>query len=222
MSDRVEDALVRAEEAVAEGRGLKGTGFWRAVDAVRRDRALAERHADRIAAIDRSAFENGVRLRVPAPIGLIALAFGLALGVAALFVTVRRDSGIALVIGFGAVLVCSHSLTHWLVGMLLGMRFTHVFFGGPKPQRPGVKTDYSSYLLASPRRRALMHASGAVVTKLIPFLMIPVVRATESLGGAVWVFLAIGVGQIFTDAVLSTKTSDWKKVKRELRAAGSS
>jgi hypothetical protein len=29
----------------------------------------------------------------------------------------------------------------------------------------------------------------------------------------------IGVGQIVSDVLLSTKASDWKKVKRELKAA---
>jgi hypothetical protein len=31
----------------------------------------------------------------------------------------------------------------------------------------------------------------------------------------------LGVLQLLTDALLSTKTSDWKKVRRELRAAKS-
>jgi hypothetical protein len=29
-----------------------------------------------------------------------------------------------------------------------------------------------------------------------------------------------GAGQIATDVVFSTRTSDWKKVRRELKAAG--
>ena len=59
--------LDRAEAAVTEGKPLTGTGFWTAVDAARRDRRVAERYADRIAAIDRRSFEDRVRLLARTP-----------------------------------------------------------------------------------------------------------------------------------------------------------
>ena len=88
----LDDALAAAERALDEGRGLKGTGFWRAVDLARRDRALAERYADRIAQIDRRAFERGVRMRVPVTLGLVALAGASAFGVAAVVFGARGGS----------------------------------------------------------------------------------------------------------------------------------
>ena len=223
----IEPALDRAEHAVRVGKPLKGTGFWPAVDAVRRDPALAERFADRMGEIDRKAFEAGVSLRVPAPVGIAALAVGTAVGVVLLYVAVALSyarpwwmSMILFVAGLGAVIVGSHSLTHWLIGDVVGIRFTHVFLGGPPPPRPGVKSDYASYLRTHPRRRALMHASGAIVTKLIPFALLPAaVVQYEQRPWMTWILLVVGVVQIATDVFLSTKVSDWKKVRRELRAA---
>jgi len=208
----VEQALIAAEAALDAGRGLQGTGFWTAVDAMRRDRSLAERYADRAAAIDRRAFKRGVRMRLPRLVGTTALYLATASGIALLSVAVRRHNIIAFVIGFGALLIGSHSLTHFEVGRFVGIRFTHVFLGGPPPPRPGMKIDYASYLRASRAARVAMHASGAIVTKLIPFVLLP-------FAWTAWLRIALvvlGVVQIFTDIFLSTKVSDWKKVRREL------
>ncbi|HYZ92126.1 MAG TPA: hypothetical protein VFA34_07010 [Actinomycetota bacterium] len=233
----IDDTLDRAETAVAQGRGLKGTGFWGAVDSVRRDRALAERYADRVAAIDRRAFERGVRLRVPIGIGASGLLLGTLFGFAVIAIafffiwdgslcgfaepcTPTLAGGALFLVGFAAVLVCTHCLVHLVVGRALGIRFTHVFLGGPPPPRPGLKIDYASYLRTPAKARAVMHASGAIFTKLVPFaFLIPAVMLYFGWSWLTWLLLVIGVGQIVTDITLSTKVSDWKKVKRELRAA---
>jgi hypothetical protein len=239
----IEQFLARAEDVLAEGRSLKGTGFWPAVEAVKRDPVLIARYADRIAAIDRRAFEQGVKLRLPAAFGAVALVLMTAIGVMAVVMAKKAgarvptfgylQSGasidayhwpgfvpVAFLVGFGSLLIGTHSLTHWIIGRLVGIRFTHVFLGGPPPPRPGFKTDYETYLRTSPRKRALMHASGAIVTKMVPFALLPVsLSFYTSWPWLMWILLAIGVVQIVTDVFLSTKVSDWKKVLRELRAA---
>ena len=241
----VDEALARAERALAEGSSLKGKGFWKAVDEVRRDRGLADRYADRIGTIDRRAFERGVRLRLRAWIGVVGLSAISAFGVFAVVLAFRAGAKepyiarfveapdvnafawpgfipIAFLIGFGALIVGTHSLAHWIVGRLLGIRFTHVFLGGPPPPRPGFKTDYATYLRTSPRKRALMHASGAVVTKIVPFALLPVsLSFYAGWPWLTWVLITVTVVQIVTDVFLSTKVSDWKKVLREVRAARS-
>lgn len=238
----IEEALDRAEQALAAGGSVKGTGFWKAVDEVRRDAALAERHADRIGTIDRRAFELGVKLRLPAWAGIAALAAASAFGVFVLVLAARAAARvtssrwlepaqgidayhwpafvpIAFFVGFGALLVGTHSLAHWIVGRLVGMRFTHVFVAG-RPPEPGVKIDYSTYLRTSPKARAVMHASGAVVSKFVPFVALPVALSFyASWPWVTWVLLVIAAVQIVTDILYSTKVSDWKKVLRELRAA---
>jgi hypothetical protein len=241
--EEIDAALERAERTLAEGRGLEGTGFWRAGGAGRRDPTRVDRYAERIAVIDRDAFVRNVKARVPLVPGLFALAATTAFGIVAVIPAVRAgvrtrpvmwlryDGGfdlyhrpgfvpITFLIGFVALLLGTHSLTHWIVGRLVGIRFTHVFLGGPPPPRPGVKTDYASYLRASPRARSVMHASGAVVTKIVPFALLSVsLRFYSQWPWLTWILLAVGVVQIVTDVTLSTKVSDWKKARREWRAA---
>ena len=85
--------------------------------------------------------------------------------------------------------------------------------------QPGFKIDYASYLRASPRHRAWMHAAGAIATKLTPFLIIPYALAIDTDTWAVLLLAALGVIQIVTDLLFSVKASDWKKFRREMRLA---
>jgi hypothetical protein len=64
-----------------------------------------------------------------------------------------------------------------------------------------------------------MHASGAIATKLAPFLALAFAPAADAPGWAVAILLGLGALQIVTDIVISTKRSDWKKVRRELAVA---
>jgi len=159
---------------------LARLGFWRAVGAVKRDPALVERYADRIARIDRAAFERGVRLRVPIGVGLALhiASIGAGLVLSALALAPAGSSPIAtspvrevvfLVASQGMVGVV-HTFAHWLVGTLVGIRFTHAYTALPRRPQPGIKIDYASYLRAPARARAWMHASGAIVSKLLPFI----------------------------------------------------
>jgi hypothetical protein len=219
----VEQVLDRAQTALDEGRTLDGTGFWKAVGAARRDAGLAGEYAGRMASIDRQAFEQAVRLRVPAAVGTAILAAGTGAGILAIAlasgISGRLGRSVVFLGAFGVLEVTTHSLAHWLVGRLMGMRFTHYFLGGPPPPRPGAKLDYATYLRVPPARRAVMHASGAVVTKVIPFALIPIARSLDLQSWVMYLLVVIGIGQVATDVLLSTKASDWKKVKRELRAA---
>lgn len=206
----IDATLDAAERALSDGRGLKGTGFWKVVALLRKDRLLAARYAKRVASIDRRAFEAAVRLRVPAWLGTLLLSMGACVGV----IGITFSQPLIFMAGFGALLLSTHSLTHWMVGRLVGIRFTHYFLGGPPPPRPGAKTDYETYLISTPLRRALMHGSGAVVTKVLPFALVPIAPRQ-------WIFVllvVVGVAQIVTDIAFSTKTSDWMKVIRELRS----
>ena len=231
-SDRADEAsqalaarLDRIEAAVASGGAdLKELGFWRIVATVKRDRALIAAHAEQIGRIDAAAFRRFVgRWRVPARIGTTVLVAGALVGLAGAVAGTTVDdptwAGI-LLIGAGAIwTVALHSPTHHLVGWLAGIRFTDYFVGGPPPPRPGIKTDYATYLRADPRSRAWMHASGALATKLAPFLALAFVPASTAPWWAAAVLVAIGVVQIVTDVLFSVRLSDWKKFRRERAVA---
>jgi hypothetical protein len=218
--EELQAAFARIEAAVDAGESnLSKLGFWRALRAVKLDPALSEHWADQAGRIDRKAFEDGVKLRFPVWFGNLVLLTGTLLGAAAVVVAMRTSNamlaGLSLLAAAVAWSVCLHCLAHWMVGMIVGIRFLSYSFGGPFPPRPGLKTDYATYLHAAAGERAWMHASGALATKAAPFIALGFWWGTGAPGWAAWAIVALGVFQILTDVFLSTKTSDWKKVKRE-------
>lgn len=228
--------LDRIEAAVDGGdTDLRRLGFWRLVALIKRDDELIERYADQVSRIDLKAFRARVRLRVPVWVGNVALLVGVAVGVGGLMLAGARGTrnfsftydpfltGMGLLVAAGAWALSLHSPTHWLVGRLVGIRFTDYFLGGRPIPYPGLKTDYRTYLRVDPIRRAWMHASGAIATKLAPVLVLVLAHATrvDAPGWAVAILLGLGALQIVTDIVISTKRSDWKKVRRELGVARS-
>ncbi|GEM_PF-1647566 len=73
-------------------------------------------------------------------------------------------------VGWGVLTDRSHTLTHVLVGRLLGIRFRSMFSSGWLPQTFPVilEMDYATYLGAGSARRQIMHISGTVV----PFIVV--------------------------------------------------
>lgn len=217
-------ALDRIEAAVEGGNpDLRALGFWPIVARVKPDRILVDRYADQIGRIDTRAFRAGVRLRAPVWLGnallLAGVAVGLVLAIAARGAASTGLAGILLLAAGVIWSVAVHCPAHWAVGRLANIRFTDYFLGGPPPPRPGLKTDYATYLRADPASRAWMHASGAIATKLAPFVAL----AFWPGSGAPWWsavgLIALGLIQIATDVTLSVKVSDWKKFSRERAVA---
>jgi len=218
--------LDRIEAAMSEGStDLRALGFWKIVARVKPDRVLVDEHADQIGRIDTAAFRAGVRLRVPVWAGNLLLLVGIVAGGVAVWLAFVWDSpvwkGLALLAAGVTWAIAVHSPAHWLVGRAIGIRFTDYFMGGPPPPRPGLKTDYATYLRADPDSRAWMHASGAIATKLAPFVALAFWPASGAPWWSAAALLALGVLQIVTDVTLSTKSSDWKRFAREKAVARS-
>jgi hypothetical protein len=222
---RVEAILDAAEKAVSAGSPLAPTGFWKAVAAVKRDQTLVEEHADRIARIDRASFKTWALVTVPLWLGNVLMIGGTLVGlalVARAYYLEGTGAGLVFLVGFGIVLVTTHGLGHLAVGSLMGMRFTHWFIGTLSQPQPGVKVDYSTYLRAPAVSRAWMHASGAIVTKTVPFVFLGAALAADLPAWVVWALVVIGFAQIGTDLTWSRKASDWKKFRREMNLAQTS
>lgn len=216
--------LDRIEAAVQAGNtDLGALGFWRLVARVKPDRVLVDRYADQIGRIDATAFRAFARFRTPVWVGNTILLVGAAVGLGAAIVAPSASSDTVaglLLIAAGAIwTVALHSPTHWLVGYMVSIRFTDYFVGGPPPPRPGLKTDYASYLRADPGSRAWMHASGAIASKLAPFLALAFWPASGAPWWSAVALIAIGVITIVTDITLSVTKSDWKKFRRERAVA---
>jgi hypothetical protein len=224
-AESYQKAFERIEEAVrAGGADLRSLGFWRLVARVKADAPLAGHWAETVGRIDRAAFERAMRRRLPVWLGNGVLLLGALAGALAVALATSTSSetlaGLALLFAGGAWSVALHDPAHWLVGRAAGIRFACYFVSWrPFPPRPGLKTDYATYLRASPTARAWMHAAGALATKLAPFVALAFWPATEAPAWAAWGLLALGGVQILTDSLFSVRSSDWKKVRRELGVA---
>ncbi len=233
--ENYQEAFARIEgEVDRETADLSALGFWRLVGRVKVEPRLAEHWADQVGRIDRKAFEARVRLRFPVWLGNVALAASsvVLIGLVPVSLALGRDdpesvlAGVVAVGAAGGLSLTLHDPAHWVVGGLTGIRFSHYFLDGPLRIQPGLKIDYASYLRASPRNRAWMHASGAIVSKVAPFAVFAAVYVPHRAAGydllpawSLWAILAVGILQIVTDVAFSTRRSDWKKVRRERRVA---
>lgn len=213
----VEETLARCEDPSSGG--PPGQGFWKAVAAVKRHPEWVGEYAERIGRIERESFLRWALVKVPVAVGTTVMLLATALGLFSIGVAYTASGfGQVFLLGAGTVilLVSTHGLAHLLVGRLQGMRFTHWFVGTISRPQPGVKVDYATYLQVPASRRAWMHASGAITTKLVPLVAL---GAGWAMGAETWVLGLLGaltLGQIITDVVWSTKKSDWRKFRREM------
>ena len=213
------DALDRIEAQLEGGSTeLADLGFWTIVASIKRDAVWVIELADQVGRIDRELFRARVRQRAPVWLGTATMILVILVGVAAIVLSgvwTGVAAGIALLVAGGAWSVGVHSPAHQVYAWFAGIGITDYFLGGPPPPRPGVKTEYASYLRADASRRAWFHASGALATKVAPFVAVALAPLTNAPGWAVIAMAAFGVLQIATDVVFSTRTSDWKKYRRE-------
>jgi len=105
------------------------------------------------------------------------------------------------------------------VGRMVGMRFLAYYLRDLMPPFPGLKIDYATYLRVAPETRAWMHASGAIASKIAPLLALAFWPASDAPGWAAWAIAGYEVLIIGTDVFISTRTSDWKRFRREMRIA---
>jgi hypothetical protein len=228
MDERaIESALAACEQTLAAGGApdLRASGFWRAVAAAKRRPELVARYGERIARVDHATFRRRVRLVFPAPVGVVLVTGGLVVALALLLGAAQvapPAREILLLAGALGLDIATHGLAHLVVGAAVGIRFTDWFIDLPRRPQPGFKIDYASYLGTPPRARAWMHASGAIATKLTPFLVLAYGLAIGADGWALAVLLVVGALQILSDVLLSVKSSDWKKFRREMKLARSS
>ena len=220
--NEVETSIAACEADLAAGRpiDIKGHRFWKAVAAVKADDSLVSRYAERMGVIDHAAFKSWALYTVPSTTGTTLMVVATILGLAIILAGYYVDdpwNGVALVLGTAVLLVSTHGLTHMTVGRIQGMQFSNWFIGTISRPQPGVKIAYTSYLHTPARSRAWMHASGAIVSKLLPFLLLGAAWGMEAPAWSWWVLIIIGIGQILTDVFWSTKASDWKKYRREMK-----
>jgi hypothetical protein len=169
--------LNKIEREVTEGSSsLNDLGFWKIVSQVKQDTFLIDEFADQIGRIDGIAFGNKhtMSLRtgnlLNAALTFLALIF-LYLGAIG---PKNYPHGALLLTSAILFSVAPHSLTHFLVGKVVGIDFLYYFLNGAAKVEPTLKTDYASYLRASPQARAVMHVSAAAISTLLPLTVLGV------------------------------------------------
>ena len=214
----------RIEAAVDAGQtDLRALGFWRLLAKVKADPVLAHHWAEQAGRIDRKVWEARALVRVPVWLGNGVLLVGTLAGAVAVAIALTTESrglaGLALLFAALDWSATFHAPTHWLVGRMIGIRFVAYHLPKLVPPFPGLKIDYATYLRVAPEARAWMHASGAIASKIAPFLALAFWPASDAPGWAAWAIAGYEVLIIGTDIFISTRTSDWKRFRREMRIA---
>lgn len=179
-----EDRLIEMLEELKAGEEIDRSEFWSIVRDVKRDPALTQGLANLIGEVDDMLFRRSSLLKLPMLLGnlfeaVLAL-FAVSLMIGAFYPGSVPDLGVPTSVARGAAFVIAqvalatavHPLAHQLVGRANGISFSFFFLNGPAKVEPTVKTDYATYLRASPRGRARMHLSGAVATNLATLLVL--------------------------------------------------
>ncbi|MBU4374420.1 MAG: hypothetical protein KJ714_08315 [Euryarchaeota archaeon] len=109
-----------------------------------------------------------------------------------------------------------HPLSHYIIGSLLGIRFTHYYLNGPAKIEPTLKIDYFSYLKAPGKKRALMHVSGVVGTVAAP-LIIALIALDKGAGSAASNLFIIFLLLVVFELLTSTKIGDLMRARREYK-----
>jgi hypothetical protein len=207
----IESELDRIEEAVLKGDySLKEMGFWRIVAKVKKEPELIDRFADQIGRIDQAVFKAKTPVSVPLKVGhfiemtmtfvvIIVLYFLLSSGI---------YTGVSLIAGTFVLMGTLHPLAHWIVGRMFGIEFTFYFPDGPALIEPTIKTDYASYLKTAPIKRAIMHATGPVVSTLVIVQSLVVAAVIEAPPWTFWLLLAF----LIFNAIFEVLPPVWVKL----------
>ncbi|MCS4542165.1 MAG: hypothetical protein HY929_07610 [Euryarchaeota archaeon] len=230
-ASKIQAEFERIKQEVSKGNySLKELGFWKVVSEVKKDLNLIEKFADQIGKIDQEVHRKrwfAVNIWVGHLIEILGTIFGLWLIYIGLSYPKEIIGGISLLVGAFTLSTTLHPLTHFVVGRLVGIQFLYyfphglyIFFrkqGKGLKIEPSLKLDYATYLRASPLARVVMHASGPIVTKIMPFT---VAIIAIQFGASIWAITALWTlfaTYIITDIFYSAKFSDWSRVLQEWR-----
>lgn len=164
--------------------------------------------------------------------GNIIELLGLTTGILVLFLVPPLPSELLLWSWF-SLWYFSHCPTHYVVGTLLGVSFTHYVVGHSNLTRLngramreivrllptlGLRIDKTGGVQSSPRRRAALYASGAVASMLLP--LFPTVFSFHVGNTTVQILLTLmTLGNLALTLYASPRTGDLARAKKSWRFA---
>ena len=175
------------------------------------------------------------RLRIPLAVGNLVEIAGILLAlyliVLAPEVTLVSLKLILYLVSWVCLLFFPHCLTHYVVGMLVGVRFRYYSFGKSSVYKLRIpplsmiasrsplltlKVDRRSLQLAGPRSRFAMFSSGAVAAMLVPFFVafssfrdLPIVFSV--------LILLLSAANLLFDCYFSPKAGDVSRARSAVK-----
>ncbi len=193
--------------------GYSGKEFRALVDAVKKERIKDDGLLAQIENISRQRFMKKVSFALSIPVGN-ALA-GI-ITVAALILAFTTGSDWMLYLSAVILLATLHPLSHYVTGSLFNIRFTHYYLDGPARIEPTLRIDYASYLKASGKKRAIMHASGVAGT-IIATLIVAFIALNKGANAAAFYLFIFFLLLVVFELLTSTKSGDLMRAMREYR-----
>lgn len=205
MHEELKERLARLET------GYNGKDFRDIVALVKKEKLNDDALLEQIETISQKKFREKVSFTLSVPAGNLLESV---ITIAAVVMAYRISPEWMLYLSALILMTTLHPLSHYATGLLSGIRFTHYYLNGPARIEPTLRIDYASYLKASGRKRALMHASGVIGTLAAPLIVaaIAVNRGAGAVAGNLFIlFLLLIVFELLT----STKIGDLMRAKRE-------
>lgn len=188
-----------------------GKAFWDIINQVKRYKINDDELLKRIADISQKRFREKVSFTLSIPVGNL---LEIALTIAALVLAFRVSSEWILYLSALLLMTTLHPLSHYITGSLIGIKFTYYYLNGPARIEPTLKIDYFSYLKTTPKRRALMHASGVIGTVIAP-LIAALIALSKGVPSAAFNLFILFLLLIIFELLTSTKIGDLMRAKRE-------
>lgn len=144
-----------------------GKDFWGIVNQIKKERINDDASLELVETISKRKFKERTSFMLSVPAGNLLATVVTVVTIALAF---QASDTWMLYISAFILMTALHPLSHYLIGAIFGIRFTHYYLNGTAKIEPTLRIDYSSYLKASGKRRALMHASGVMGTLAAPLI----------------------------------------------------
>ncbi|VVB97583.1 Uncharacterised protein [uncultured archaeon] len=188
-----------------------GKAFQAIINIVKKDKVGDEEMLDLIEKISQKKFREKVSFSFSVFGGNM---MELIVTVAAIALAFQGGADWMLYIAALVLMTTLHPLSHYIIGSLLGIKFTHYYLNGPARIEPTLRINYFTYLKAPARSRALMHMSGVIGTVAAPLIPALIAISKGAAGAAAnlgILFLLLIVFELLT----STRIGDLMRAKRE-------
>jgi hypothetical protein len=224
--------LEKIEEEVNKGNlKLKKLGFWDIVHEAKIDPEVAKILGKKIAEINKKVFDKKWKWKFRPILGIVLLTLISIIMIFFYFIVYSDKFLLSVYLPIASFILSAslHPITQYITGRIFGIKFLYIYprgiyifhrsSKGKIKIEPALKLDYYSYLNTSPMKRAIMHASGAIVTIVVVvfFFIYSILIKAE-----IWSIIICGIlaiSYILTDIFYSAKMAAWKHFLEEYKIA---